>query len=505
MCGIVGMHAGTQYGFVSSDKDQLKQMLVVNSLRGAHSTGLFGIDRKITAETEVNIVKSVGSPYMLFDWGMSDRFFSRMVQDFGTVVGHGRYATMGDISAATAHPFQQGDITLVHNGVIDNYSTLKDYKKHKDITVDSQLVAQMINDEGAEEVLPYLKGAYALVWFDNKDFTLHIARNDARPLYLGVQEGKNILQFASEAETLAWNAARSKEKMRSIELADSFRHMIFPMGDIKPREVKAYQQHVVQVPVQKHYPGTHPLHAEDEDDGYSVSNIVPIKERHRVKQRQKEASPEETRMLHLTERSEEVSIGKPVKLTITDFRQSGHNSDTVFVDGECDELPNVEFTVASHKHNSDAELTMADYVEAEVASIYYVDQSSCNNKQHIKAYVNNAWLCTVDPVKRSVTKLPMQSMCTEARKDSPWDVEKPDEDTFVSITNMDGQQVNLPAHRFRQMLDQKCAWCAGHFTAREEKDPSTLLLAEDKDTAQIVCSDCAEGWFSVTRNRRSFH
>lgn len=207
MCGLIAMFTAEKTGFVTADKDELKQMMVINSLRGVHSTGLAGV--KVGAH-KPHIIKSIGSPYALFNYNVSNQFFDKMVASYNCIIGHGRYATKGEISAPNAHPFVEGHITLAHNGVINNYWQLRDHVKHKDIDVDSHLIARMISEEGALNVLPRVTGAYVFIWYDSEEETFNIARNEARPLYGIKQTNKDTLTFASEYQTLLWNGDRNR-------------------------------------------------------------------------------------------------------------------------------------------------------------------------------------------------------------------------------------------------------------------------------------------------------
>jgi glucosamine 6-phosphate synthetase-like amidotransferase/phosphosugar isomerase protein len=119
MCGIVGMIHYRDHGFDYDSKQALWPMMLLNSMRGAHSTGLFGVQKE-TKKDIVEWVKRVGPPHGLMSEPESKKFMDRMFSRYHAVVAHGRYATTGKINAKNAHPFHHGNIILVHNGSVRN-------------------------------------------------------------------------------------------------------------------------------------------------------------------------------------------------------------------------------------------------------------------------------------------------------------------------------------------------------------------------------------------------
>jgi predicted glutamine amidotransferase len=229
MCGLLGMH--TTNSFVKFHADEFRQMMVINSFRGAHSTGIVGFDGN-----KPSIIKATGSPYMLYGYDDTDKFFERFGK-FNTVIGHGRYATQGKVNAINQHPFVEGKIVLAHNGVINNFVTLKD-KEHSHIEVDSHLACALINEKGALEALPLLHGAYVFIWYNLEEETLNIARNYARPLWLVKNTAETVLYFASEKETLLWNSARNKTSIGEPFEMPAYELWTFPKGELEPIKTK---------------------------------------------------------------------------------------------------------------------------------------------------------------------------------------------------------------------------------------------------------------------------
>jgi len=126
-------------------------------------------------------------------------------------IGHTRWATHGAPSKMNAHPHQSNSerFTLVHNGVIENYSHLqKEYLSNVELKsdTDTEVVVQLIEvfakdglstEEAFRKVLKLLKGSYALALLDNEDNkTIYVAKNKS-PLLVGLGDSFNVV--ASDA------------------------------------------------------------------------------------------------------------------------------------------------------------------------------------------------------------------------------------------------------------------------------------------------------------------
>ncbi|KQL52179.1 glucosamine--fructose-6-phosphate aminotransferase [Heyndrickxia shackletonii] len=126
-------------------------------------------------------------------------------------IGHTRWATHGVPSKGNAHPHQSasGRFTLVHNGVIENYSHLQqEYLKDVELRseTDTEIIVQLVEKfageglstkEAFRKTLTLLIGSYALALLDTEDnSTIYVAKNKS-PLLVGVGEGFNVV--ASDA------------------------------------------------------------------------------------------------------------------------------------------------------------------------------------------------------------------------------------------------------------------------------------------------------------------
>ena len=129
-------------------------------------------------------------------------------------IGHTRWATHGKPDNINAHPHRSGDgnIVLVHNGIIENYAVLKEalsenghtFKSETDTEVLVHLIEEIQNkykDLPLEEVvrvaLTKVIGAYAIVVIDKKDPDKIIAARRQSPLVIGI--GEDEYYIASDA------------------------------------------------------------------------------------------------------------------------------------------------------------------------------------------------------------------------------------------------------------------------------------------------------------------
>ena len=163
--------------------------------RGVHSTGLAAI-----THAGVNIHKKAVDPITFLDLKSVDDDITSTRQGF---IGHNRHATMGAKTAANAHPFTHGDITLAHNGTLTNKAALeKKFLSKGTFSTDSELVCFLFDNFDIPEIVKAVEGAFAFVWWNDKEQTLNFVRNDERPF--NVYHTDKRVYFASEAKMLHW-------------------------------------------------------------------------------------------------------------------------------------------------------------------------------------------------------------------------------------------------------------------------------------------------------------
>jgi hypothetical protein len=217
MCGIVGFITNESKKGETDRARFLKQGLIIDTLRGDDSTGVFGVGHEPLFDD--------GTAYWFKQLGGGEGFTDAKeywenfadVSPYRAVVGHNRAATMGSVDTKSAHPFQEGPITLVHNGTLTStFSLPKSLGMLKDVQVDSHAICHNLVEHDVEEVVRSLQGAFALVWHDARDNSVNIIRNDKRPLHFGMDKAGDTLYFMSEGEMLALLDRRIKLGIGSI-------------------------------------------------------------------------------------------------------------------------------------------------------------------------------------------------------------------------------------------------------------------------------------------------
>ncbi len=131
-----------------------------------------------------------------------------------TGIAHTRWATHGGPTEDNAHPHIVGDVSVVHNGIIENFKPLRDellaegreFKSQTDTEVVAHLIARELERGAAPRaavatVLPRLHGAFALAVLFRTDPDLLIAARLGAPLTVGYGDGENYL--GSDAHALA--------------------------------------------------------------------------------------------------------------------------------------------------------------------------------------------------------------------------------------------------------------------------------------------------------------
>jgi glucosamine--fructose-6-phosphate aminotransferase (isomerizing) len=130
-----------------------------------------------------------------------------------TGIAHTRWATHGVPSEANAHPHQAGRVTLVHNGIIENHTGLREKFLREGRTfqsdTDTEVIAHLIDSlleqgkdlrEAVLEAVRQLEGAYAIAVIDSQSPGRVIGARLGCPLVVGVGIGEHFL--ASDVQAL---------------------------------------------------------------------------------------------------------------------------------------------------------------------------------------------------------------------------------------------------------------------------------------------------------------
>lgn len=202
MCGIVGVCGK----ILTREENIFKTLLCLDTIRGPDSTGVLGV----SANGESGIFKDVGTPWHSF----SNPGFAKIFKYTNVLLlGHNRAATVGAVNAENAHPFDVGDIIGVHNGTLRNEQKLNDNAL---FDVDSQTLLHNFAANGVKETVKIVDGAFAVVFYDKRDHTVHFLRNKERPLYFVYSEDKKTLLWASEPWMLTISCAKFGYKIGEV-------------------------------------------------------------------------------------------------------------------------------------------------------------------------------------------------------------------------------------------------------------------------------------------------
>jgi asparagine synthetase B (glutamine-hydrolysing) len=196
MCGLSGI-AGR--GLDLKQLNLFKDLLYVSSLRGPHSTGVASV-----TNDKIVLNKMTGDAALFLDYFGGPKGYLMRERQLA-LIGHARWATIGNVTKANAHPYDTGRFIAAHNG------TLRDREftpgKHETRT-DSELMFRAMNTKGIIPVLSNLSwwSAYAVSIWEKDTKKLHLARNTERPLFYGIQKDSPTVIWGSELRHLLFAA-----------------------------------------------------------------------------------------------------------------------------------------------------------------------------------------------------------------------------------------------------------------------------------------------------------
>ena len=199
MCGIVG-YTGKQ-----SVAKQILDALELLEYRGYDSAGMAIVDE---TNGQVQIRKRAGRVADL------EKVWKANPVNGICGIGHTRWATHGGVSDVNAHPHRAGRVTLVHNGIIENYEELKDHFGLADELIsdtDSEVVAAVLNrfytgdpHEALFQTVKCLKGTFALVVIFDDILDVIFAIRNVSPIVAAYREDGTML--ASDVAALGGQA-----------------------------------------------------------------------------------------------------------------------------------------------------------------------------------------------------------------------------------------------------------------------------------------------------------
>lgn len=230
MCGIVG-YIGHRQAYPILIKG-----LIRLEYRGYDSAGV----ALLNADNELNFYKKAGKVSDLEDFALK--------QDVsGSIgIGHTRWATHGEPNDVNAHPHltQSGRIAIVHNGIIENYSSLKEQLKSKynytfQSDTDTEVLGNLIElillkenvniEDAVRLALNEVIGAYAIVVIDKEDPKKLIAARKGSPMVIGL--GQDEFFIASDASPIV-------EFTKNVIYMEDQEYVVLEIGkDIKVRNL----------------------------------------------------------------------------------------------------------------------------------------------------------------------------------------------------------------------------------------------------------------------------
>ena len=199
MCGIVGY---------LGKKDSVP--IILNGLHRLEYRGYDSSGIAIMGNDGIQHVKNAGNVSEL----------SKLIDDSvlkGSIgIGHTRWATHGEPNKVNAHPHfdKTGKIALIHNGIIENYNSIKEvlskkgfeFKTDTDTEVIVQLISEIYYSDGlnfeqaVQAALNQVVGAYGIVAFCSDEPNKLVAARHGSPLVLGI--GKDEYFIASDASPI---------------------------------------------------------------------------------------------------------------------------------------------------------------------------------------------------------------------------------------------------------------------------------------------------------------
>ena len=188
MCGIVG-YVGRR-----SAQDVLLDGLEKLEYRGYDSAGV-----ALALDGGIRVIKSKGRLTQL-----RQKLAAQALAQSFCGIGHTRWATHGEPSDVNSHPHSTPRVSIVHNGIIENYGILKERLMAKGYTfeseTDTEVLVKLIDScytgdplRALQEALAKVRGSYALaVLFRDRPDTIFAVKRES-PLIVGWGEGENFV------------------------------------------------------------------------------------------------------------------------------------------------------------------------------------------------------------------------------------------------------------------------------------------------------------------------
>jgi glucosamine--fructose-6-phosphate aminotransferase (isomerizing) len=236
MCGIVG-YIGKKDAFP----------IIVNGLkrleyRGYDSSGIALLDK----HHNINVYKKKGKVVEMENFARSNNI------EGSIGIGHTRWATHGEANDINAHPHvsKNGNLAIIHNGIIENYNSLKIALQNRGYDfvsqTDTEVLVHLIDDiqknikvdlaEAVRLALNEVIGAYAIVVISNDETDKLVVAKLSSPMVVGFGDGE--LFVASDGSPLIEHT----KKVTYIE--DGQMAVLHLNGEIDIKNIKDNTAHV---------------------------------------------------------------------------------------------------------------------------------------------------------------------------------------------------------------------------------------------------------------------
>ena len=191
MCGIVG------YVGKNDPLDAVIGGLEKLEYRGYDSAGV-----ALATEGGIEVLRAVGKLINLKNVLVNHKPAGKIV----AALGHTRWATHGKPSETNAHPHTVGRVSLIHNGIIENYAELYDELLAEGVTfkseTDTEIAAHLLHRElqrgklglqALKATCAQIRGSYAFVALDGQQPDQLLIAKSATPIVIGIGEDETIV------------------------------------------------------------------------------------------------------------------------------------------------------------------------------------------------------------------------------------------------------------------------------------------------------------------------
>ncbi|MCX8472540.1 MAG: glutamine--fructose-6-phosphate transaminase (isomerizing) [Sediminibacterium sp.] len=199
MCGIVG-YVG----------DQLAYPFILKGLKRLEYRGYDSAGMAFLEHDKIEIIKKKGRVSNLEELMLTKKHLSSIG------IGHTRWATHGEPCDRNAHPFysQSKRLAIIHNGIIENFATIKKELQNKgfifESDTDSEVLINFIEniqndnqftlEKALRSALQKIRGAYCILILDTNNPDTIFAARKGSPLVIGI--GQNAHFIASDASPI---------------------------------------------------------------------------------------------------------------------------------------------------------------------------------------------------------------------------------------------------------------------------------------------------------------